>query len=392
MAPRLEKKVTPSVQWKNPPVCSQCQTSHRTPDLWCTKCHEINTIQAIQGKKRTEMHPTTLWDFADFFPSFPHHISLQEGLTPVVSIKNVQDLRGLKLKLEFRNPTGSFRDRAATLILSDAIRCQKSNIVTVSTGSFSISIAAYSACAGINSTNIVPQNIELSKIEQMKLYGSKVIFKGDSLEEALEGSRKHIEKLKAAGADYALYYEPTPENNILTIEGQKSLGLEIALDYPEIENVIIPRGSGTLIYSIYRGLQDAQKSGWIESLPRLYAVSLEKTAESHLAESIDIQRDPRWSDIISDVVKKTGGKELTVTANRMTQEALIIARQEGLLIEPASASVVVAARILRDEDSLNMEKSVAILTGSGLNAMNIFAAQLGGLKKVVWGLSVNSAK
>ena len=99
-----------SVQWKNPPVCSQCNTSHDLPELWCKKCKGINKIQAIQGRKHSEMHPSTLWDFSDLFPSFSHHISLQEGLTPVVSIKNIENLLGLKMKLEFRNPTGSFRD------------------------------------------------------------------------------------------------------------------------------------------------------------------------------------------------------------------------------------------------------------------------------------------
>ncbi|MHA1611066.1 MAG: pyridoxal-phosphate dependent enzyme [Promethearchaeota archaeon] len=380
-----------SVQWKNPPVCSQCNTSHDLPELWCKKCKGINTIQAIKGRSRSVMHPSALWDFSDFFPAFSHHITLQEGLTPVVSIKNIQDLLGLKMKLEFRNPTGSFRDRAAALILSDAIARKKSNMITVSTGSFSISMAAYAACSGIKSTSIVPENIELSKIEQMKLYGSEVIFKGDTLEKALDEAQKHIQRLKGTSkSQYSQYYEPTPNNNILLIEGQKSIGLEIALKYPEIENIIIPRGSGTLLYSIYRGLEDAQKSGWIENIPHLYAVALKKTVDSHLAESLDIS-DSRWMELISAVVKETEGTEMNISGGRMIKEALTIAKQEGLLIEPSSASVIVAARELREEKSIDLEKSMAILTGSGMNAMNIFATQLR-MKKVVWGLSPTTAK
>ncbi len=386
-----KKKVKYSVRWKNPPVCSQCNTSHDLPELWCEKCNGINTIQAIQGRMRSKMNPSTLWDFSDFFPSFSHHISLQEGLTPVVSVKSIPALTGLKLKLEFRNPTGSFRDRAAALILSEALARKKTNIISVSTGSFSISIAAYAASAGIKSTSIVPQNIELSRIEQMKLYGSEVIIKGDNLEKTLAESQNYIQELQAKSL-YSNFYTPTPEKNLLTIEGQKTIGLEIALEYPEIENIIIPRGSGSLLYSIYRGLQDAKKSGWIETIPHLFGVALKKTDDSHLAESLDIQRDPRWSDMIKEVVKETGGKEMNITGERMVKEALAVAKYEGLLIEPASASVIVASQILHEEIPLNMEKSMAILTGSGLNSMNVFATQLREKKKVVWGLSPATAK
>lgn len=295
----------------------------------------------------------------------------------------MDSISGLNCKLEFRNPTGSFRDRAAALIISDVIAQKKSNIITISSGSFSISTAAYASRAGINSTSIVPHNIELSKIEQMKIYGSKIIYEGKNVEEATKGYQKRF--------DPEFHYAPEPNQNILTIEGQKTIGLEIGLQNPTIENIIVPRGTGTLLYSIHQGLLDAKESGWIDKIPRFFAVSLKKSSEAHLVESLD-STEPLLLEKIQQIINQTDGQEMDVTASKMTNEALTIAKKEGIFIEPASASVLAACRKLKETQDINMDQSVAVLTGSGMNAMNIFATQLRQLKKVVWGLSSTSTK
>lgn len=77
-------------------------------------------------------------------------MTLSEGNTPCTKISRDKKIKDLILKLEFRNPTGSFRDRAASVIVSDAFNKNQKKIVGASTGSFNISLAAYSAKAGIN--------------------------------------------------------------------------------------------------------------------------------------------------------------------------------------------------------------------------------------------------
>ncbi len=90
------------------------------------------------------------------------------------------------------------------------------------------------------------------------------------------------------------------------------------------------------------------------------------------------------------LVKETDGREIEIDAGVMIDEALTLAKQEGLFIEPSSASVLAAARILTDDKDIKAAQTAAILTGSGFNALNIYAAQLRGKKKVVWGLSESS--
>ena len=367
--------------WKEQPTCENCNKEIQEPILRCLDCNNLVTIPPIIGPQLNTLSLSSMWSLSDFLPSFDQRISLFEGNTPVVKVKNIPNINNLNIKLEFRNPTGSFRDRALSLIVSDAIRMKKNSIIGASTGSFGISLAAYSAKAGLKTTNVVPQNLELSKIEQMKIFGSKVIEHGDSVNESIDKAQQLA--LKEGS------YLATPDNNILTIEGQKTISLELALQLNDIQSIIVPRGAGSLIYSIYKGFQDALQSEWVESIPAIYSVSLEQTRVSHLAESLQIVKPFLLSEV-QDVIKKTRGEEIEITADEMISSAMLLAKKEGLFIEPASASVLVAAEKLIQELDIKLENSVAVLSGSGFNALNVYAVQMRGKKKVVWGLSESS--
>jgi threonine synthase len=323
-----------------------------------------------------------MWSLREFLPKFEQEITLFEGGTPLFPLKNFDLLPNLHVKCEFRNPTGSFRDRACSLIMSDMRSRHITNIINASTGSFSISLAAYAAKAQTKATVIVPENIELAKIEQMQLYGAQVIQKGISLEEAMNYADTLIPKKN--------YYLPHPKENLLTIEGQKTIGLEIALQKEKIENIIIPRGSGTMIVSVYQGLLDALESGWITSLPRIFAISLENARDAHLAESLEGLQTPILLENVDRIIKDTGGKSIEIKAQQMIEDAMKLAKLEGIFIEPASASVISAAKHLFTENELKKGDTIAILSGTGLNAMNVFASRLRGMDKVVWGISKRS--
>ncbi len=367
--------------WKNLPKCINCGESYQVPQLTCPKCKGLISVPPISGPSSNDIRLSSMWSLHAFLPNFSKPISLVEGNTPLLPITNIEYYRNLSLKLEFRNPTGSFRDRACSLIVSDAVQKKTNKVIGASTGSFSISLAAYAAKAKLNSVNVVPQNLELSKIEQIKVYGGSVVEKGESIEEAINHSllmKKNRET-----------YYVSPENNLLTIEGQKTIGLELALQKDKLDSILVPRGSGSLIYSIYRGFEDAISSGWVDKYPKIYAISLEKTKVAHLAESLEVKK-VFLLDEVKKIIKNTKGEEIEIDAESMLDEALELAKYEGLFIEPASASVLVAAKSLIKEKKITAESSVAILSGSGLNTLNVYAARLRGKKKVVWGLSENS--
>jgi len=367
--------------WINQPTCTSCNKEFSKPLLRCPECDSIISIPPIEGPAPSEINLTSMWSLHHFLPSFKRPISLVEGNTPLLQLGKDPELSNLNIKLEFRNPTGTFRDRACSLIVSDAFQNNVTTIVGASTGSFSISLSAYAAKANINSINVIPQNLELSKIEQMKLYGSKVIEQGETVSDAISASEEIAKKEKA--------YFASPEKNLLTIEGQKTISLELILQKDHVDSIIVPRGSGSLVYSIFRGLEDALESNWIDEMPKIIAVSLEKTKTAYLAESLEIKQPFLLSEV-KEILTRTNGKEIQVKAGTMIEEAINIAKNEGIFIEPASASVLAASKILIKNEEISPLSSVAILTGSGFNALNIFASQLRGKKKIVWGLSESS--
>ncbi|MHA1868409.1 MAG: pyridoxal-phosphate dependent enzyme [Candidatus Heimdallarchaeaceae archaeon] len=368
--------------WNKKPYCTKCNkdTLSINFDLLCPYCGSIQNIDPIEGPSKNEIKITNMWSFNSFLPSLKKVYSLSEGNTPVLLVNNLSSLRGLKLKLEFRNPTGSFRDRASSLISSYLHSSSIHKLVCSSSGSLSISLSAYSALAGLELTNIVPSNLELSKIEQMKVYGSKVVEHGSTVEEAIERGRK----LQERGVFFA------SSDNILTVEGQKTIGLEIAHSFETIENIIIPKGSGSLFYSIYRGFKDALASGWIEQIPSFYAVSLKQEDLDFYVESLKIPTPLTLSQKINEILLESKGKEIEIEGEKMIDQALLLAKKEGLFIEPASASVVVAAKQILEKEGINIDSTIALLSGSGLNALNIFASKLRGIRKAVWGLSEKS--
>src|SRR4030042_44680 len=141
--------------------CGECGAVNGLPLLWCSQCGGLILIPPIQGPSMSEVQLNSMWDLQGFLPHFDHPISLVEGATPTSPVRNINSLYGLNLKLEFRNPTGSFRDRASSLLITDALQKMKSLLIAADTGSFSISLAAYAAHAGMHMKNVVPLNLEL---------------------------------------------------------------------------------------------------------------------------------------------------------------------------------------------------------------------------------------
>jgi threonine synthase len=106
-------------------ACANCATTYPTDyHSRCAKCGGIlEAHYRLDGKFPTDVEGRSIWDFADFLPSVKKEniVSLGEGWTPYVKSPNYAKRVGLRhiwCKLEGCNPTGSFKDRAASLGLS----------------------------------------------------------------------------------------------------------------------------------------------------------------------------------------------------------------------------------------------------------------------------------
>ena len=116
-------------------------------------------------------------------------VSLGEGLTPLlhpVVYGDAIGLRGLHLKLDSLNPTGSFKDRGTTVSVSKLKEWGVDRALDDSSGNAGSSLAAYSAAAGIGCRLYVPSAASSQKIRQAEAYGAEII--------RVPGSRSDVER------------------------------------------------------------------------------------------------------------------------------------------------------------------------------------------------------
>ena len=94
-----------------------------------------------------------------------------EGNTPLVSLDQGNEIFG---KMESLNPSGSYKDRAMSLIVSHVVSRGAIQAIEDSSGNAGASFAAYAARAGINGRVYVPASTGQAKIDQIAVYGAEV--------------------------------------------------------------------------------------------------------------------------------------------------------------------------------------------------------------------------
>ncbi len=307
----------------------------------------------------------SIWDFTGVLPEIERKISLGEAWTPLILSTKLFRETTVYFKDEGRNPTGSFRDRAASIIVSDALSRKSKRIVLASDGNMAASIAAYAAKAGIPVTVHVPSWTDPEKIMLVKAFGARVIVSDKSLDELLVTVKKKARKYG--------YYDASSTHNPLSIEGLKTIGLEIFLELQHVpRNIILPLGSGLTLLSIYHGFSELKQHGLINDFPRLIGVetcgnplysetlyrSVKKCDEKPLPGLC--YRKPAIYDVVLEILEKYGDV-IVVSRKEAFEAAKNLARNEGLFVEPSSAVALAGALKTSFEG-----EAVILLTGHGL--------------------------
>ncbi len=311
-----------------------------------------------------------VWRYSSMLPYIKNKVSLGEGFTPLIESSRLFS-NTVFYKDEGRNPTGSFRDRAAALIVSDALDQGARYLLLASDGNMGASIAAYGARAGLRVTVYVPPWIDDEKIMLMKAYGANILVRGKGLDELL----RIVEKRSRRRG----YYNASSTYNILSIHGLKTIAYEI---YGELKRVprtiVLPLGSGLTLYSIHKGFKELLDLGIIDRLPRFIGVetcgnplyssklySISRCGEEPLPGLA--YSKPVIMDLVVNIIQRHG--EIYVVNRRKAVEAAKkLAWFEGIFIEPSSAVALAGAL----ENGLE-DYSVILLTGHGLKGPSIYS-------------------
>jgi threonine synthase len=300
-------------------------------------------------------------------------ISLNEGNTPLVRVPNFVEAIGgnfdLYLKFEGLNPTCSFKDRGMTLAVSKAKERGAEVVICASTGNTSASAAAYAARAKMKCVVLLPHGkIALGKLAQALMYGATTISVEGNFDEALRIVRELGETGKV---------EVVNSINPVRIEGQKTAAFEIcdALgDAPDFH--FLPVGNAGNITAYWKGYKEYHSAEKADTLPRMFgfqAAGAAPIVDGHpiadpqtVATAIRIGNPASWQGA-KDAVQESSGQIDKVTDEEILHAYKLIARSEGVFVEPACAAPL-AGLIKCVKAGLIPEGSLitATMTGHGL--------------------------
>lgn len=300
-------------------------------------------------------------------------ITLNEGNTPLIKADNLAKKIGLNaeiyLKYEGANPTGSFKDRGMTMAVSKAAEEGAKAIICASTGNTSAAAAAYGAKAGMKTFVLIPDGyIALGKLSQAMMYGAQIIAIKGNFDEALERVIEISENSPVTLVNSVNPYR---------IEGQKTGAFEIieALgDAPDYH--FIPVGNAGNITAYFKGYEEFLSLGKSSKLPKMMGFEAEGSAAivkgerimkpETIATAIRIGNPASWQQA-ERARDNSNGIINFVTDEEIIEAYKLLASQEGILAEPASAASV-AGVIKAHKLGLVKEntKLVCILTGNGL--------------------------
>jgi threonine synthase len=299
-------------------------------------------------------------------------VSLGEGSTPLVHAPSLSDTVGAEvwLKLEGLNPTGSFKDRGMTCAVSAAVREGAEAIICASTGNTAASASAYAARAGLRCAVIVPEGkIATGKLAQALMHGARVVALRGNFDVAL----KLVREL-CASHPIALVNSV----NEFRIEGQKTAAFEVAESLAgDLEALCVPVGNAGNITAYWRGFSElGQKPRMLGfqaagAAPLVHGAPVENPET--VASAIRIGNPARWEDAMN-AMTASGGAVKAVTDEQILSAYRLLAGQEGIFCEPASAASVAGLLVHGVGDARTV---ACVLTGHGLKDPQTALAQAG---------------
>ena len=348
-----------------------------------SKIHEAVSRKLFQSRSQFSM-----WRYQELLPVASNNVvSLGEGFTPLLPADRLGQSLGMQqlfFKLEYTCPTGSFKDRGSSLLLSKAREVKAATVAIDSSGNAAASLAAYSAKAGVPCYVFAPAYASIGKLTQAIANGAKVV--------KVEGTRRDtFEAAKMAIAKHGWYYCGFQVNPFAS-EGSKTIGYEIceqgAWEPPDY--LVFPVGTGSGLIGCWKGLKEFRQLGLVERLPSMVCIQPDgcspiAQAFKHrkdiapvekaqtIAEGLMISQPLKGKSVLTALAESHGLAE-TVSDEEIMSAAKQLAKSEGVFVEPSSAASVAGMIKLAAHGKIGLDqKVVCILTGSGLKTLETYS-------------------
>ena len=302
-------------------------------------------------------------------------VTLGEGWTPLVR----REWAGADVlfKLEFMMPTGSFKDRGMTVMVSYLRGCGLERVLEDSSGNAGASLSAYAAAAGMRCRILVPETASYPKIAQIAACGADVVTVRGSRQDVADTAVRMSADIFYASHNWVPFF----------VEGTKTLAYELweQLGFRAPDNVVTPLGYGSNVLGCLRGFDELVRNGEIERMPRVFGVQAENCAPYYaaykaggddlvpteikptIAEGIASSKPTRVKEVL-DGVRKSRGAIVAVSESEIVEALRALARK-GVYVEPTSAAAAAGlTQLLASGEIRPDETTVLVLTGTGLKA------------------------
>ncbi|OPC77067.1 pyridoxal-5'-phosphate-dependent protein subunit beta [Embleya scabrispora] len=323
----------------------------------------------------------SLWRYQAAIPVDPkHRVSLGEGCTPMVPL--TWDGRRVHFKLEWFNPTMSFKDRGVSVMISHLAGQGTRRVLEDSSGNGGASVAAYSAAAGIQARIIVPESTSAAKIVQSRAHGAQIELVGGTREQVSSEAIRQSEWITYASHNWHPFF----------LQGIKTVAYEIweDLGFAAPDNVVLVAGAGSNILGCDIAFGELLDAGRIEHRPRLLvgqpehwatiadavndlAPTTRRERVPTIAEGASIADPPRAPEAVQ-AIRRSGGAAVAVSEEAIRAAVRRLASR-GLYAEPTSCVAIAALDHFIADGTIGAdETTVVVLTGAGAKSSEKMAS------------------
>lgn len=351
--------------------------------------YDLGSIDVEAWREKLRKRREGLWRYREVLPIYDSDniVSLGEGGTPLIKSRALAASLGLKhlyIKDERQGPTGSFKDRQATVAISALKEIGVNEIVVASTGNVAIAYAAYAARANIKVWAFFPSLAPGDKMREAALYGAEVI--------KITGTYDHTKEIAAQFAKRKGIFLDRGIKSVAAIEAMKTMSYEIAEQLgDELEDGECWRSPDWFLQGVSggmgpigvsKGFQEMLGFGMVDKLPALGII--QSTGCAPMVEAF--QRGQRIAtpvenpqtiiatlatgnpgrayELLYDYVQQNGGHFTSASDDEAFDATVILARTEGISVEPATA-VTFAGLIRMVREGLIKPDDVVVVNCSG---------------------------
>jgi threonine synthase len=346
------------------PACPHCGS------FWREAVYDYRQIANLLPL-RVKQRPFDLWRYQELLPhQNPTHANyLGEGGTPLLHAANLGSMLGnpnIYIKDERQNPTSSFKDRQAAVAIAMYKAAGINELVCASTGNVAIAYSAYAARAGIRLWAFLTSLVPSEKMREVAIYGSRVVKVTGTYDET-KILAEQFAQIRGINLDLG-------SRSIACIEAMKTIAFEVCEQLGDLPHLTSPGfvstsprwqapdwyfqsvsgGMGPL--GVIKGFTELQQMSLTTKVPKMGViqvagcdpmVSAWQTGESVAKPVVSPQTliatlatgNPgrTYTELYQRMKLQSGGEFERVTDGEAFRAMHLLAKMEGISVEPAAA-------------------------------------------------------